>query len=178
MDIDEDSPDEDDRRALAALQDQDGMDKGLCPVRSQVAQSHIEFYPDEDTSYSVLDAHHNTNRRVRAPDGEDLTRARDHQSAGETPSLSKQRHDNKMSLEDEDANDDDADNEAEKDEEDAVLMKKRAARNSQESEPLPTQMQFYRDNGPWSDILECAKYDYRLYIHTRNPFPAQTAETL
>lgn len=36
MDIDEDSPDEDDRRALEALQNHDGMDrmddKGMCPL--------------------------------------------------------------------------------------------------------------------------------------------------
>lgn len=74
--------------------------------------------------------------------------------------------------------DDDADNEAEEADEEAVLQAKRAIRNSQESEPLPTQMQFYRGNAPWTDILEHAKHDYRLYIHTRNPFPERTAETL
>lgn len=149
------------------------------PCSLQLTQSHNEFYPDEDAPYSVLDAHHNTNRRVHAPDSEDLTCARDHQSAaGETSSLSKQRHDNKMRLMDEDANDEDADNEAEEDEDDAVLKKKRATRNSQESEPLPTQMQFYRNSPPWTDILEHTKYDYRLYIHSRNAFPVRTAETL
>lgn len=43
MEIDEDSPDEDDRRALAALQDQEQMDEGTCPVHSDNPNYILHF---------------------------------------------------------------------------------------------------------------------------------------
>jgi hypothetical protein len=57
--------------------------------------------------------------------------------------------------------------------------KKHATQNSSETlEPTPRQMGFYRRSAAWTDILESAKHEYRLYIHTRKAFPVRNLETL
>lgn len=132
-------------------------------------------YAGEEAPYSVLDAHHKTNRKICAPNAEALAKAQDDEPT--STSKSKQRHEVKMRHQHERDDNDDADNEAE-DEDDAVIKKKRATRNSQESEPVPTQMQYYKDDAAWTDILENAKHAYRLYVHTHNPFPERSADTL
>ena len=61
------------------------------------------------------------------------------------------------------------------------FIKKRAPRNSKIGSnhlPKPTQMAHY--SGPWLDVLEKAKFNYRLYLHTvsENPFPQRGEQTL
>jgi hypothetical protein len=60
-----------------------------------------------------------------------------------------------------------------------VPPKKRAARNSHGVlEPSPRTMVFYRDDAAWTDILESAKNEYRLYIHKHKAFPVRNLESL
>ena len=49
-------------------------------------------------------------------------------------------------------------------------------RSNLNTAPLPTQLRFY--SGCWVDVLKEAKYQYRLHIHTEDPFPERTRESL
>lgn len=42
--------------------------------------------------------------------------------------------------------------------------------------PDPTQLGFY--SGSWIDVLKDAKYQYRLSIHTDEPFPERSRDSL
>lgn len=61
------------------------------------------------------------------------------------------------------------------------LVKKRAPRNSKTGNNRavkPTQMAYY--SGAWLDVLEKAKFNYRLFLHTAadDPFPQRCQESL
>jgi hypothetical protein len=48
--------------------------------------------------------------------------------------------------------------------------------NSNQTVPDPTQIRFY--SGSWVDVLKDAKYQFRFCVHTEEPFPERTRETL
>jgi hypothetical protein len=49
-------------------------------------------------------------------------------------------------------------------------------RRSNKTESAPTQLGFY--SGCWVDVLKDAKYHYRLHIHTEEPFPERSRNSL
>lgn len=49
-------------------------------------------------------------------------------------------------------------------------------RSNLKTERLPTQLRFY--SGCWVDVLKDAKYHYRLHIHTEEPFPERSRNSL
>ena len=69
------------------------------------------------------------------------------------------------------------DNESEADD-DSILPQARAKRNSKKSHhnPHPHHLGFY--SGTWYDVLVEAKFKYRLFIHTENPFPERNSNSL
>jgi hypothetical protein len=151
----------------------------------------MSFYLDnEDAPYPVLAAHHQTNRQPHALDSEHLRHACHIQSkSSETqtqphrPSLAHHTHSTHTHKASNDGtvNDDDTHDEgdAEKAATDKnILPKKRATRNSTASDIKKTQMAYYKHDAAWTDILESAKNEYRLHIHTRDPFPERTQSTL
>lgn len=57
---------------------------------------------------------------------------------------------------------------------DAVVVRRRP--NLNKTPPNPTQLRFYSSS--WVDVLKDAKYKYRLCIHTEEPFPERSRDTL
>ena len=52
----------------------------------------------------------------------------------------------------------------------------RVRRRNMNTTPVPTQLRFY--SGCWLDVLKDAKFQYRLYIHTEDPFPERSRDSL
>ncbi|KAF9455601.1 hypothetical protein BDZ94DRAFT_1277848 [Collybia nuda] len=163
MAIDENSPDEDERVAANVL-------RGIFESGNE---------EDDEASYSVLAAHYKTNRKVRAPNNKHLTQARNQQSRSlvEAHTETRQVH-HHTNIDNTNNNDADSESEDRANNVTKLPRKQRSNRATQDSEPMPTQMQYYKDSAAWTDILENAKNEYRLYIHTRDPFPERTKATL
>lgn len=69
----------------------------------------------------------------------------------------------------------DADADDEDEDEEATGPKQRRSRTSN-GDIRPTQLRFY--SGTWVDVLIAAKNNYRLFVHTDDPFPERTAASL
>ena len=52
----------------------------------------------------------------------------------------------------------------------------RRCQNLNNTVPIPTQLRFY--SGCWVDVLKDAKYQYRFRIHTDEPFPEHSHDSL
>ena len=79
------------------------------------------------------------------------------------------------------SDDTDSGNESDKESEtdnNPIPPQARAKRNSRKSHhnPHPNHLGFY--SGTWHDVLVEAKFKYRLFIHTENPFPERNTNSL
>jgi hypothetical protein len=136
----------------------------MCSACFSIILLHIALHPekDEQAPYSVLDAHHATNRKHRVPNSKDLTQAHRHQSntVFETQPRSccpPGQSADKLNDSEGDGNNKDEDKDSGK----KPAPKKHATRNSNEtSEPTPRQMGFYRHSPAWTNILKSLKHEY------------------
>ena len=70
--------------------------------------------------------------------------------------------------------DDDVDDHSDASNTNAGVVRRRSRLNN--AQPDPTQLRFY--SGSWVDVLKNAKYQYRLCIHTDEPFPERSPDSL
>lgn len=204
MEIDEESPGEEDQRNAKALRSQG---RSRAAYLLQCTDAVLAGGDDEDCDaadnsqpFSVLNAHHRTNRKIRAPSPRHLKRISNGQrpisrkntkNTGRKqtyrqaePEVNRDESDDMNSgrkkvrkqtthraAEPEEADDEESDHEDSR-------VKKRAPRHSKSNnkDPKPTQARYYPRS--ISGLIEVAKNYYRLDIHTREPFPDRTSRTL
>ncbi|KAF8811157.1 hypothetical protein BYT27DRAFT_7208610 [Phlegmacium glaucopus] len=70
---------------------------------------------------------------------------------------------------------DDADD-TEHSEDNMDIQPRRRQRRTANNDMKPSQLRFY--SGTWVDVLIAAKNNYRLFVHTEDPFPERTAASL
>lgn len=197
MDIDEVSPDEQDQQNARALRSQGTPRVAYLLQHNDVASTGDDEDEQSDDSrpFSVLNAHHRTNRTIRAPNPHNLEhisnsqRPTSRKSTGQKqayhraePEVNQSKPNNvnsgrknarkQATVEPEEADDEESDHED-------SGMKKRAPRHSKSNnkDPKPTQARFY--SRPFSGLIEVAKNYYRLNIHTAGePFPDRNSRTI
>lgn len=97
------------------------------------------------------------------------------------PPQPSQAHGNNKSGNTRNTNNNDDDNTVDTDDNDGDVSDAAAGitirrRSNLKTERLPTQLRFY--SGCWVDVLKDAKYHYRLHIHTEEPFPERSRNSL
>ncbi|RDB31095.1 hypothetical protein Hypma_000006 [Hypsizygus marmoreus] len=153
MDIDEQSPDKDERQASAALLALQGGNND--DPAGEMGNGHRS---SSAAPFSVVDDHHARNRKVHAPNPKALQSANS-RAKKTTPKEAAPAVDPGS---DNDSNDED--------------VKTRAHRNSKPTLRKPTQIGFYE--GAWVDVLMQAKYEFRKHIHLYEPFPEKTTKIM
>lgn len=118
--------------------------------------------------FSILEAHHKTNRKIRPPNPEQLNQGRAGNRLRPHNSTQKDHVTNTVN---------DADNEASEGEQLKPRMARKPKGNSHG--PKPTQLRFYCNDRVWRNVLQNSKYAYRRYIHISPPgFPERNEKTL
>lgn len=145
--------------------------------------TNIETFPlgnNIDASappFSVLDAHHKKNRKVHAPNLRDLEHSGHYRPSNRRRKPWERKVPPMQTRLESDCEAEDEAPGGESDSSDDDTAKKRAPRNSNDKEPpKPTQMSYY--DPPWTDVLEDAKNEHRLHIHTRVGFQKRTEAAL